>query len=107
MNGYFYYYPGFKDIPVLNANRVAPDQALQNNANSEDPDQTPCFAASDLGLHCLHMSFLWDARHKWVEQEPASLLAKTKQCFFVSFYLFTFSSINIFGINSHVKPFFP
>ena len=22
-------------------------------ANSGDPDQTPCFAASDLGLHCL------------------------------------------------------
>ena len=21
--------------------------------NSEDPDQTPCYAASDLGLHCL------------------------------------------------------
>ena len=25
-------------------------------ANSEDPDQTPQFAASDQGLHCLHMS---------------------------------------------------
>ena len=25
-------------------------------ANSEDPDQTPHFAASDLGLHCLLMS---------------------------------------------------
>ena len=24
-------------------------------------------AASDLGLHCLPMSFLWDARHKWIE----------------------------------------
>ena len=36
------------------------------NANSEDPDQTPRSAASDLGLHCLPMSLLWDARLKWV-----------------------------------------
>ena len=28
------------------------------NANSIDPDQTPHFAASDLGLHCLPMSHL-------------------------------------------------
>ena len=27
------------------------------NANSADPDQTPCIAASDMGLHCLPMSF--------------------------------------------------
>ena len=32
------------------------------NANSVDPDQTPRSAASDLGLHGLPMSFLWDAR---------------------------------------------
>ena len=36
------------------------------NANCEDPDQTPHSAASDLGLHCLSMSFIWDCRHKWV-----------------------------------------
>ena len=35
-------------------------------ANSVDPDQMPHSAASDLGLHCLPMSLLWDARHKWV-----------------------------------------
>ena len=35
------------------------------DANSEDPDQTPRSAASDLGRHCLPMSLLWDARHKW------------------------------------------
>ena len=28
------------------------------NANSVDTDQTPDFAASDLGLHCLSMSLL-------------------------------------------------
>ena len=38
------------------------------NANSVDPDQTPRSAASDLGLHCLPMSHLWDARYKWVNQ---------------------------------------
>ena len=37
------------------------------NANSVDPGQTPRSAASDLGLHCLHMSLLWDARLKWVK----------------------------------------
>ena len=38
------------------------------NANSIDPDQTPRSAASDLGLHCLPMSHLWDVRHKWVNK---------------------------------------
>ena len=37
------------------------------NANSVDPDQTPRFAASDLGPHCLPMPYLlWEARLKWV-----------------------------------------
>ena len=35
-------------------------------ANSEDPDQTPRFAASDLDLHCLAMSQKPDARLIWV-----------------------------------------
>ena len=30
-------------------------------ANSEDPDQMPHFVASDLGLHCLPVSLLWDS----------------------------------------------
>ena len=37
------------------------------NANSVDENQTPRFAASDLGLHCLLMSFLWNARIIWVK----------------------------------------
>ena len=40
------------------------------NANSVDPDQTPHSAASELGLHCLPMSHLWDARHKLVNYDP-------------------------------------
>ena len=35
-------------------------------ANSEEPDQTPCFAASDLVLHCLPLSHKKDARLIWV-----------------------------------------
>ena len=37
------------------------------NTNSVDPDQLPHSAASDLGLYCLPMSLLWDARHKSVK----------------------------------------
>ena len=32
-----------------------------------DHEQTPHSAASDLGLHCLLMSLLRDAGHKWVK----------------------------------------
>ena len=37
-------------------------------ANSGDPDQTLCPAASDLVLHCLPMSHKKDARLIWVKQ---------------------------------------
>ena len=40
-------------------------------ANSVDLDHMPRSAASsasDLGLHDLPMSHLWDARHKWVRE---------------------------------------
>ena len=36
-------------------------------ANSLDPDQTLCSAASDLGLHCLPRSQKRHARLIWVE----------------------------------------
>ena len=51
--GYILLIPCFIEIPVFNANSV-------------DRDQTPRSAASDLGLHCLSMSLLGDARLKWV-----------------------------------------
>ena len=41
-----------KKNPVINANSADPDQMLQN-------------AVSDLGLHCLPVFLLWDARPKW------------------------------------------
>ena len=28
----------------------------------------PCSAASELGLHCLPVSLIWNARHKWVNE---------------------------------------
>ena len=31
-------------------------------ANNVDPDQTPHYVASDLGLHCLLMALLWVSR---------------------------------------------
>ena len=34
------------------------------NAPHVDPDQMPGSVASDLGLHCLPVSILWDTRHK-------------------------------------------
>ena len=33
------------------------------STDSIDSNQTPFSVASDLGLHCLSLSFLWDARH--------------------------------------------
>ena len=36
-------------------------------ANSGDPDQTPRFAASDLGLHCLSVTHLGVSRLQWVK----------------------------------------
>ena len=50
----FYLLPCFVEISELYANNV-------------DPDQMPHSVESDLGLHCLPMSLLWDARHKWVK----------------------------------------
>ena len=37
-----------------------------SNANSVDPDQMPRSAASDLGLHYMHIFLLLDARRWWV-----------------------------------------
>ena len=36
-------------------------------ANSEDPDQMPHSAASDLGLHCLPVTLLGVSRLQWVK----------------------------------------
>ena len=51
------------------------------NASSVDPDQTLRFAASDLDLHCLPMSLLQDARHKWVKDwHLKKVREKSREC---------------------------
>ena len=52
--GYISLIPSFVESPFFNANSV-------------DPDQKPRSAASDLGLYCLPLSLLWDAKLKWVK----------------------------------------
>ena len=64
MSGYFLLLSCFEEISEFNANRVDPKGTL---ASSVDQDQTQQNAASDMGLHCLPMSLLWDARHKWLK----------------------------------------
>ena len=54
------------EIPVFNANIV-------------DLDQMPHSAASDLGLHCLPMSLLWDTRYKWVKKKILKNLTELKK----------------------------
>ena len=38
-------------------------------ANSGDTDQTPRFAASDLGLHCLPVTRVGVSRLQWARQQ--------------------------------------
>ena len=47
-------------------------------ANSEDLDQTPRSAASDLGPHCLPMSPKRDARHIWVNWKSKIITKASK-----------------------------
>ena len=36
-------------------------------------------AVSDLGLHCLQRSYLWDTRHEWVPSYFINILAGAQQ----------------------------
>ena len=51
----------FVEIPVVNTNSV-------------EPYQKPQTAATDMGIQCLPMLLLWDARHKWVNVNNNKLL---------------------------------
>ena len=55
------------EIPVLNANSLDPNQMLQNPIKAYSALNTGTSVVSDTGLHCLPMSFLWDAGHKWAK----------------------------------------
>ena len=54
MSGYILLLSWFIEISELNANIIDTGQRFHS-------------AASDLGLHCLLMSILWDAKLKWVK----------------------------------------
>ena len=45
-------------------------------ANSEDPDQTPHSAASDLGLHCLPITLLGVSSLQRVKEEYLMIIKK-------------------------------
>ena len=53
-------------------------------ANSEDPDQTPDFAASDLGLHCVSITLLGVSRLQWVHQILCNSFASNWQLPFLN-----------------------
>ena len=70
-NGLFYLHPSDRSVfkirgvwLLLSINMFY--RILVLHANSLDPNQMPHSAASDLILHCLLMSLLWDARLKRV-----------------------------------------
>ena len=69
-------------------------------ANSEDPDQTPHFAASDLGLHCLPNTLLGVCRLQWVKESSV----KPCECSDVFLCLYTCDSSLAYYqiINQHV-----
>ena len=48
-------------------------------ANSGDPDQTPCSAASDLVLHCLPITLLRVSKLQWAKGGPKSFASKQKK----------------------------
>ena len=56
-------------------------------ANSEDPDQRPHSAASDLDLHCLPITLLGVSRLQWVKCAYQSWHISTRR---VTIYLLLF-----------------
>ena len=66
------------------------------NANNVDYDQMLHSGVSDLGLHCLSASLLWDARHEWVKMtddckkqtEQTVILTVSWHLFLVAFVLY-------------------
>ena len=55
-------------------------------ANSGDPNQTPRYAASDLGLHCLSVTRLGVSSPQWV---------KMCDCFIFFFPVLVFCEISL------------
>ena len=80
-------------------------KCLYLNANSVDPDQTPRSVASDLGLHCLPMSLLWNARLKWVKEGNSVKIVFFFVFFFHSEKESTLKGKNLLPVRSKFSPF--
>ena len=52
-------------------------------SNSEDPDQTPHSAASDLDLHCLPVTLLRVSRLQWVNNQSLVFFGEKVMIVFV------------------------
>ena len=68
-------------------------------ANSEDPDQTPRYATSDLGLHCLPATRLGVSSPQWINLKihiKGGLKNDTSSNFSIdNVYLYTFNNHSI------------
>ena len=53
-------------------------------ANSGNPDQMPCSAASDLGLHCLPITLLGVSRPQWIEGHVKTIAGNILKYFYFS-----------------------
>ena len=56
-------------------------------ANSGDPDQMPCSAASDVGLHCLSVTLLGVSRLQWVNMFVPCAYLNSILCCLICFKL--------------------
>ena len=67
-------------------------------ANSEDPDQTPRSAASDLGLHCLPITLSGISTLQWVKYINFQIIRRKTEIFYDT-NLITFCGSNTFSIG--------
>ena len=63
-------------------------------ANSGDPDQTPHFAASDLGLHCLLVILLRSPDCNGLKVDPKSVVFRQKCIDYIEKYPFIYKLHN-------------
>ena len=64
------------------------------STNSEDPDETPHYVASHLGLRCFTMSHLWDARLKRVNLGPWLARKTDKQVSLLAYFKIFENEVN-------------
>ena len=69
-------------------------------ANSEDPEQTPCSVASDLGLHCLPITLLRVSQLQWVNGNVEKSTSCIQPPLTVEFRYYPFMPSGLFYIYS-------